>query len=156
MPFSVSITKNIIPQVRVSIINNAEDAVRDSAHYAQDYAQSIAPVDTGAFRASIYVNGPNQETDYAIAVVKAKALNPSAHIVPELLAALVDPKLGQLRDVVTGRFTFPQTIVSSVVEYSLYLEEGTVHMSPRPTLRLANLAAEQKFKSDMSKVADGF
>jgi hypothetical protein len=76
--------------------------------------------------------------------------------VPELLEAIVDPKLGQLRDLQTGRFTFPQTIVASAVEYSLYLEDGTVYMAPRPTLRTANLAAEQKFKSDMSQVADGY
>ncbi len=156
MPFSVTVTRNVIPQVRASIAERAEASVRDSAHYAQQYARSIAPVDTGAFRESIYVNGPNQETDYALAVVRAKALNPSANITPELLAAIVDPKLGQLRDQLTGRFTFPQTIISSAVEYSLYLEEGTVHMAPRPTLRQATLAAEQKFRSDMSNVADGY
>jgi len=154
--FSISITKNLIPQVRVAIIDKAEDAVRDAAHYGRDYTRSIAPVRTGALRESFYVNGPNQETDYVFAAGKAKALNPSAHIVPELRAAIVDPKVGQLRDQATGRFTFPQTIVSSAVEYSLYIEEGTVFMAPRPILRQGTLAAEAKFKSDMRKVADGY
>ncbi len=156
MGFTVSITKNVIPQVRVSIAKKSEDAVRDNAHYMQDYASRIAPVLTGAFRESIYVNGPQNESDYSEHAGMARSHNPRAHIVPELRAAIVDPKLGQLRDLVSGQFTYPQAIVGSAVEYSLYLEEGTVHMAPRPTLRPAALATESKFKSDMSNVADGF
>lgn len=156
MTFEVSIRWNKIPQVQASICDKAEDGVRDSAHYMQQYAADIAPRRTGAFSASIYVNGPAAETDYAEHVAMAKERNAKANIVPELRAAIVDPHLGQLRDQQTGRFTFPQAICSSAVEHSLYLEEGTVHMSPRPTLRPAALASEQQFKTAMKQVADGF
>lgn len=154
MPFTVTITRNVIPQVRASIEDKALENVRNNAHNMQTYAQSIAPVRTGAFRTSIYVNGPEQESDYSIRAGQARQANPLAHIVPELRAAIVDPKLGQLRDLQSGRFTYPQAIVSSAVEYSLYLEEGTVHMAPRPTFRQAALATEQRFIADMRTVAD--
>lgn len=156
MSITVTIRRNVIPQVQASICDKSEAAVRDDAHYMQGYAASIAPVQTGAFRESLYVNGPNNESDYSEHAGLASSHNPKAIIVPELRAAIVDPKLGQLRDLRTGRFTFPQAIVASAVQYSLYLEEGTVHMAPRPTLRPAALVTEQRFKSDMSKVADGF
>lgn len=156
MTFTVTIRRNVISQVQASICDKSEASVRDSAHFMQGYAASIAPVQTGAFRASIYVNGPQNESDYAERAGAAKSANPLANIVPELRAAIVDPKVGQLRDLQTGRFTYPQAIASSAVEYSLYLEEGTVHMAPRPTLRPAALATEATFKSDMSKVADGY
>lgn len=154
--FTVTIRRNVIPQVQASIVDKAEAAVRDDAHYMQGYGASIAPRRTGAFAASLYVNGPKNESDYAEHAGLAKSHNPTAKIVPELRAAIVDPQVGQLRDTQTGRFTHPQAIVSSAVEYSLYLEEGTVHMAPRPTLRPAALATEGRFKADMSKVADGF
>ena len=130
-------------------------AVRDNAHYMRDFARTIAPVLTGAFRASLYVNGPNNESDYTQCVDAAKALRPEAKIVPELHAATLDTGVSQLRNNL-GQFSLPEAIVSGAVEYTIYLEEGTVHMAPRPTLHNAALATEQQFKSDMSKVADGF
>src|SRR3954469_7355487 len=156
MAWTVTIRKNVIPQVQASIVSKSTDAIRDNAHFMQDYAAQIAPVRTGAFRESIYVNGPENESDYTEHAGLAKSRNPTARIVPELKAAIVDPKVGQLRNLQTGQFTFPQAIVSSAVEYSLYLEEGTVHMAPRPTLRPAALVAENLFKNLMSLVAEGF
>ena len=70
-------------------------------------------------------------------------------------AATLDPKVDRLRDRL-GRFSLPEAVVSSAVEYSLYLEEGTTRMAPRPTLRPAALVTEQFFKAAMSGVADGF
>src|SRR4051812_38404642 len=120
MPFVVSLTKNIIPQVRLSIVDKSTDAVRDSAHFTQSYASSIAPRRTGAFAVSIYVNGPDTESDYSEHAGHAESANPNANIVQELQAAIVDPRANRLRDAETGRFTVPQAIVSSAVEYSLY------------------------------------
>lgn len=156
MGFSISLTRNDIPQVRASIVNKSVEAVRSSAHYTQNYASVTAPRKTGAFAASIYVNGPENDSDYAQHASAAASLNPNANIMPEVKAAVADPKVGQLRDQATGQFTFPQAIVSSAVEYSLYLEEGTVYMAPRPVLHAATLAAENLFKSLMSQVAKGF
>jgi hypothetical protein len=156
MTFTVTIRRNVIPQVQASICDKSESSVRDSADYMAGYAANIAPVRTGAFRASFYRNGPQNESTYPERSSAARSLNPLAQIVPELKAAIVDPKLGQLRDQQTGRFTYPQSIVSSAVHYSLYLEEGTIHMAPRPTLRPAALATERQFIGDMKQVADGY
>ena len=156
MPFSVTITKNVIPQLRAAIEDKSESAVRDNAEAVAAAASVNSPVRTGALRASWYRNGPQAESTYPEHSGMAKSLNPLAKIVPELKAAIVDAKVGQLRDMTTGRFTYPQAIVGSAVEYSLYLEEGTVHMSPRPILRPAALVVERAFISDMKKVASGF
>jgi HK97 gp10 family phage protein len=156
VPWTVSVVKNLIPQVRASIEDKSEDAARKQAEHARDSAHDNAPRRTGALAESFYVNGPKGESGYSEAAGKAADLNPKAKIVPELQASIIDPKLGQLRDTVTGRFTSSQAIVASAVEYSLYVEEGTVHMSPRPILRNAALTTEKLFIDAMSKVADGF
>lgn len=155
MPWTVTVRRNVISQLRASIVDKTEDVVRDDAHYMRDYAQKIAPVKTGAFRASLYVNGPGGESDYSQAAGAARSHNPKAKIIPEIKAATLDLGVKQLRDEL-GRFSLPQAIVAPAVEYGLFLEDGTVHMAPRPTLRPAALATENRFKSDMSKVADGF
>ncbi len=154
--FTVSIRKNLIPQVRATTEEKSKEAVRNNAHKIADYAHDIAPRRTGALKASLYVNGPEQESDYFISAAAAKTLNPEANIIPEMQAAIVDPKLGQLRDVATGKFTLPQAIVASAVEYWLYLEEGTVHMSAQPFLRPAALAQERPFIGEMSKIVDEY
>jgi hypothetical protein len=155
LPISVQIRRNVIPALRGSIVDRTEKVVRDEAHFMRDYAQSIAPVRTGAFRASLYVNGPNDESDYAGHASQALQHNPKARIVPEIHAAALDLGTKRLRDEL-GRFSLPQAIVAPAVEYGLYLEEGTVHMAPRPTLRPAALVTQERFKADMSDVADGF
>lgn len=155
MPITVFVRKNDISQVQASIIEKTVDAVRDNAHFMRDYAKTIAPVDTTSFRESLYVNGPNDESDYAERAAAAKNVNPRANIVPEIRAANVDPQVDRIRDRM-GRFSLPEAIVAPAVEHGLFLEEGTTRMSPRPTLRPAALVTEQQFKADMSKVADGF
>src|SRR3954469_22683409 len=156
MPWTVTVHKNLIPQVRAAVEERSEQATRDSARHARDYAHDTAPVRTGALAASFYVNGPNGDSTYLVAAGEAKSRNPAAKIVPELSASAVDPGVGQLRDALTGRFTRSQAIVASAVEYALYVEEGTVHMAPRPTLRSAALVTEKFFSDVMSTVAKGF
>ena len=155
MPWTVIIRKNDIPRVQASVVEKTVEAVRDSAQFMRSYAQTIAPVDTGAFRGSLYINGPNNESDYAEAVARAQDLNPRAVIVPELKAADVDPKVDQLRDNF-GRFSLPEAIVGSAVLHSLFLEEGTTRMGPRPTFRPAALVTENFFKDKMKKILDGW
>ena len=71
----------------------------------------------------------------------------------EAKAAQVDPQLGQLRNTL-GMFSNPEAIVSSAVNYSVYLEEGTKYMAPRPILRPASEAGRAALLSSMPKVAD--
>lgn len=127
--------------------------MQESAEYMRDYAASIAPRQTGAFAASLYVNAHGGLSDYALHAAAALLHNPKAHIIPEMSAAQVDPVVGQLRNSL-GQFSLPEAIVGSAVEYSLYLEEGTRYMAPRPTLRPAAEATRQRFADAMKHVAD--
>lgn len=155
MPFTVSVRKNLIPQVQLAIADRSTVAVRANAQAVQALCEVNSPRRTGALSASWYRNGPNGESDYGLHETAARALNPAAHIVPELQSTVAGPN-GTQRDVATGKFTHPQALVASAVEYSLYLEEGTVHMAPHPTLRPSALIVEKLFVADMMKVADGF
>lgn len=151
MGLSIIVRTNRINMVQASITERAQDTVRDSAKYMRDYAESIAPIRTGAFAASIYVNGPGDYTDYAERAGVAAARNPKAKIIPELLAARVDTR--QLRNNL-GQFSLPEAIVASAVEYSVFLEDGTRFMGPRPTFRPAAEATRQQFADAMGHVAD--
>jgi HK97 gp10 family phage protein len=151
--FSVFVRVNRINQVQASITDRSKETVRDSARYMRDYAQAIAPVRTGAFRASLYVNGPDGKSDYPERAAAAAQANPRAHIIDEIKAADVDTGVGQLRNNL-GQFSLDEAIVASAVEYSVFLEEGTRYMAPRPTLRPAAEATRQQFADAMSHVAD--
>lgn len=155
MPFSLRIRRNDIPRVQASITDKSVDAVRENAHNMRDFAQRIAPVDTGAFRASLYVNGPEGESDYIQAAAGTLARRPKARIVPEQHAATVDTGVSQLRNSL-GQFSLPEAIVSSAVDYAVMLEEGTVYMSPRPTFMNAALATQPDFITAMRRVADNW
>jgi hypothetical protein len=157
MPITVTTRYNRIPEVKARVTDRNVDAVRDAAYFMRDYAQTIAPVLTGAFRSSIYVNinSPEPESGYAEAVARALRLRPKAGIVPEQQAANLDSNVGRQRNTL-GQFTLPEAIVSSAVEYAAFLEDGTVYIGPRPTFRQAGLAAEPSFRTDVSNVADGF
>lgn len=156
MGLSITIRTNNIGQLQGDVVDRTESAVRDSAHDMRDYAQQIAPVETGAFRASLYVNGPNGESDYIQAAARASELRPDTHIILEQFAAVLDLGIQQLRNPMTGRFSLPEAIMGSAVEYSLYLEEGTVHMAPRPTFRQAALHTEGNFLQRMMAIANGY
>lgn len=153
MPFTVTVRTNRINQVQASIQSRANDTVHGSAVFMRDYARTIAPHQTGAFATSIYVNGPGDASDYQERAAAAGQLNPQAHIIPEIKAAQVDTGLGQLR-ANTGRFSLPEAIVASAVEYSVFLEDGTRYMAPRPTLRPAAEATRTQFAEAMTHVAD--
>jgi hypothetical protein len=155
MPFHIVVRVNKIPQVQSSVKDNNKDAVRKSAEYMRSYARSIAPVLTGAFRASLYINGPDGESDYGRAVVEALAHRPFAKIVPESQTALLDSNVNRLRDSL-GQFSLDEAIVAPAVEYGLYLEYGTVHMAPRPTLTQASQATRNHFIGLVQKIANGF
>lgn len=153
MPLSITVRTNRINRVQSSITERAKATVADSAKFMRDYAQGIAPVRTGAFASSIYVNGPGNVSSYSQHAAAASQLNPKAHIIPELIAAQVDTGLSRLRNN-AGQFSLPEAIVASAVEYSVFLEDGTRYMGPRPTFRPAAEATRQQFAEAMEHVAD--
>jgi hypothetical protein len=67
----------------------------------------------------------------------------------------MDSGVNRLRDAL-GQFSLTEAIVAPAVEYGLFLEYGTVHMAPRPTLTNAAQATRNEFIGQMQKVADGF
>ncbi len=154
MAFSITVRTNRINQVQASIKDKATEIVGDSVKYMRDYAKAIAPVRTGAFRESLYVNGPGIFSDYAVRAGAALLLNPKAEIIPELIAAQVDTAMAQLRNSL-GQFSLPEAIVGSAVKYSVFLEDGTRYMAPQPTLRPAAEATRVQFADAMKHVADG-
>lgn len=139
--------------MQARITDKSKDTVRDSAKFMREYARGIAPVRTGAFKASLYINGPGNESDYFAVAAAAALLNPKANTIGELVAATLDAGVGQLRNSL-GQFSRDEAVVGSAVEYSVYLEEGTRYMAPRPTLRPAAEATRQHFAQAMQHVAD--
>jgi hypothetical protein len=154
-PQGIKVTVRVdkLHRLQASIQQKAVDEVRTSAHYMQGYASSIAPRDTGAFSESLYVNGPLNESDYQQRAGRARALRPTATIIPELVAAQTIPNMNVLRSNL-GQFARPEALVGSAVDYSVHLEYGTRYMGPRPTFFPAALATRTKFESAMRKVAD--
>jgi hypothetical protein len=136
-----------------SIATRATDQVRDNAAYLQGYASQIAPKDTGAFSQSIYVSGPGDESDYAQRASAARGLNPQAHIIGEIHPASFDTGVQRFRGA-NGQFSAPEAVVGSAVEYSIFLEDGTRYMAPRPTFRPAIEATHDRFVAGMKTVAD--
>lgn len=153
MAFSIVVRKNTINRLQASITDRSKETVRSSAEYMRNYAQAIAPVRTGAFRTSLYVNGPGNQTDYPERAAAAAEANPKARIIAEIRAADIDTRVGQLRNNL-GQFSLDEAIVASAVEYSVMLEEGTRYMAPRPTLRPAAESTRAQFAEAMTHVAD--
>jgi len=141
-----------LARLQGSLQTKSTDNVRDAGHYCRQFASALTPVRTGALKASWYVSGPGSESDYPQCSAAAQSLNPLARILPEVQAALFDPTVGQLR-ANTGQFALPECIVSSAVNYSIYVEEGTVFMGPQPMLRPAVESTRQLFINTMSNVA---
>lgn len=122
---------------------NATDVVRDAANACAQFAINISPVRTGALKSSWYVSGPNQESDYSSAADFAERLNPLAIIMDEATADLVEPDLKQ-----------PVAIISSAVNYAIFLEEGTRYMAPQPILTPAAEVARTTLLNGMKGIAD--
>lgn len=153
MTVRVTVRKDKLDRLQSSISANSTDAVKQSANTCAFFAAATSPVRTGALRTSWYVSGPGDESDYPERSNAAREANPQAIILDEAKAALVDPSVGQLRNNL-GQFSHPECIVSSAVNYSLFLEEGTRYMAPRPILRPASEQARNQLLSLMAKVAD--
>lgn len=142
MGITVKLNTAVLERLPGDIQRNATNAVRESAAGCRDFANQISPVRTGALKASWYVSGPNEESDYSQHAGSAHGLNPLAIILEEARASLVEPSLSQ-----------PVAIISSAVNYSIFIEEGTRYMAPQPVLRPASEQARNVFVEAMKKVA---
>lgn len=137
---------NRIPQVIAHIVAATNDAVQDTAVAIQNMASQLAPRDTGALAASIYVSS-STESDYDTRVATASALNrdmiPLEEVAPEFVIPLAGTNTGNV------------AVVGAAAHYGIFNEEGTVHMAPRPFMRPATEGASDDFQSRMSQVANG-
>lgn len=153
MPFTVTLRRDRLDRLIGSVASRATAQVAENAAYLRDYASSIAPKDTGAFSQSIYVSGPGEESDYAQRANAARSLNPQAVIIDEVHPASFDSGTSRLRNS-AGQFSQPEAVVGSAVNYSVFLEDGTRYMAPRPTFRPAIEATRDRFVAAMKTVAD--
>jgi HK97 gp10 family phage protein len=149
----VTLRRDRLDRLIGSVASRATDQVRDNAAYLRDYASAIAPKDTGAFSQSIYVSGPGEESDYAQRANAARQLRPQAVIIDEIHPASFDTAVQRFRGA-NGQFSQPEAVVGSAVEYSIFLEDGTRYMAPRPTFRPAVEATRERFVAAMKTVAD--
>jgi HK97 gp10 family phage protein len=149
----VTLRRDKLDRLMATIGSSATAQVADNAAYMRDYASQIAPKDTGAFSQSIYVSGPGEDSDYAQRANAARSLNPAATIIEEIKPASFDTAVQRFRGA-NGQFSTPEAVVGSAVEYSVFLEDGTRYMAPRPTFRPAVEATRERFVAGMKTVAD--
>lgn len=134
MGLSVRVIKNRLPEIRASLAETVDRAVRKAAFDIAAHAKDLAPVDTGALKNSIWVATSKDET-YGSAIQAALARNPKAKAVspppaPALCAAYV----------------------GAGVHYAIYVEMGTRRMAARPFMRPAADAVEPGFKAAVKAV----
>lgn len=153
MAFKVTLRRDRLDRLIASVATRATDEVRDNATYLRDYGYAIAPKDTGAFSQSLYVSGPNDESDYAERSNAARSLRPQAVIINEIRPASFNTTVQRFRGP-NGQFSTPEAVVGSAVEYSIFLEDGTRYMAPRPTFRPAVEATRERFIAGMKTVAN--
>jgi HK97 gp10 family phage protein len=138
---------NNIPALVIKMQLASKQAVQNAAHEVQTRAQQLAAVDTGAMRASIYVND-GEDSDYQQAATQARQLNPRAVILDEIDPEFViSPSGGQDPDYTA--------VVGVAAGHGIFNEYGTVHMRPQPFLIPAALSTQDDFTTGMSRIADG-
>lgn len=142
MGITVRVDNRVLATLPGVIVKNAADAVRQTAMDGRQLVSALSPVRTGALRASWYVSGPNGESTYPADSGTARELNPLAVILDEATPELAEPDLPQ-----------PCAILSSAVNYSIFIEEGTRYMAPRPVLRPASEVMRNELISLLSGVA---
>lgn len=105
-------------------------------------AESLAPVDTGALRASIYVNDGDAST-YDTRVGQAERLNPDMEALDEIHPEFVI----SLQDVTDKAYV---VVVGVAAHYGIFQEEGTVFQPPQSFLRPAAESIGSEFQNDMT------
>lgn len=122
------------------------NAVTDTANDLATLASQRAPVDTGALRASIYVNN-GTDSSYSERVAEAENRNPDMQALEELSPEFVIPLGGQN----TGNIA----VVGVAAHYGIFQELGTVFQPPQSFMLPAAEAVSDDFTNRMQHVADG-
>lgn len=128
-----------------------EQAVRRGAFFVQSQASILAPVDTGALRASIYTETFSASAR-ASALATARSLWAARHL------TIVEGESEEARNVRTALLAPvapapdpPQSpfeaVVAAGMEYAVYLEYGTSRMAARPYFQPAIAAAKPVFEA---------
>lgn len=120
------------PEIAVGLEKAISQVVRKAAFDIQAYAASIAPVDTGFLKSSIYVVTKAAST-YGIGVA-----NP--------------PQGAFMMDEVPTPNSDQEAIIAVGANYGVYLEFGTVHMDAQPYMTPAAEAIRPSFEAALSQI----
>ena len=134
----IKLTQDRFDALRGQLREKAGQVVRKVALDIQADAQTMAPVDTGALKNSIYTV-TSEGSDYGTALSQAMGANPDAAILPA-----ISPEEASVDDLTA--------IVAVGAEYGLYVEMGTSRMAAQPYLGPAAEGQRQAFEQAMQKV----
>lgn len=143
----IVIRSNRIASVVVKLSERTEETIDAVAGQIQSRAASIAPVDTGSLRASIYRSN-GDDSDYRDKVNAARGLNDGAVIVPEVNPDLVISPSGDSD-------ASYMVVVGPAVQHGAIQEFGTAFTRAQPFLLPAALGLTEEFVTQMERVADG-
>lgn len=113
----VRLDTNHLDRLVAEIPKRARGLVGGEVRAIAQIARLLAPVDTGALKASIYTVTPDQGSTYPLAIDEAKLLRPEAVLLPEV----------ELRDSLAGT-------VGVGVQHGIYNEFGTTQLPASPFL----------------------
>ena len=108
---------DLLPEIAAKIDRAAGKVVRKAAFDIQAMAQTMAPVDTGFLKNSIYVV-THDYSNYSAAERKSSKKNADAELLPE-----VEPPLDS-----------HEACIAVGADYGMYVEFGTIHQPPQPYL----------------------
>jgi HK97 gp10 family phage protein len=134
----IKLTQDRFDALRGQLREKAGQEVRKAAFAIQADAQTMAPVDTGALRNSIYTV-TSEGSDYSTALSQAMSANPDAPILPA-----ISPEEASVDDLTA--------IVAVGAEYGIYVEMGTSRQAAQPYLGPAAEGQRQAFEQAMQKV----
>jgi len=134
----IKLTQDRFDALRGQLREKAGQVVRKAAFDIQADAQTMAPVDTGALRNSIYTV-TDRGSDYSTALSQAMSANPDAAILPA-----ISPEEASVDDLTA--------IVAVGAEYGIYVEMGTSRQAAQPYLGPAAEGQRQAFEQAMQKV----
>jgi len=126
---------NLLPEIAVQVSKAADKAVRKAAFDVQAVAQSLAPVDTGFLKNSIYTV-TRTTSNYGSAQRRSGKKNSDAGLLPEV-------------EHPTEKNT---AIVAVGADYGMYVEYGTSHMVPKPYLKPAVEFVWPKFQKSLEEI----
>jgi len=116
----------------------------DNADQLATLAAQMAPVDTGALRASIYIND-GDTSNYDLRVGSAERLNPDMDALEE-----ISPEFVITLSTTPGARAY-SVVVGVAAHYGLYQEEGTVFQPPQSFMRPAAEIVGSDFQDEVGQ-----